>query len=150
MDIKTLRQIAEIFTSASLTELEITEGELNIKMKRESSAQPSAVQTVPSPIYNDPQTSPSAADIPVISAGHSDGATDIRSPLAGVFYVSASPELPPYAKVGSRVKKGDILCIIEAMKVMNEINAEQDGEIVEVCASNEELVEYNQTLFRIR
>lgn len=70
--------------------------------------------------------------------------------MVGTFYLSSSPESPPYVRVGDRVKKGDILCIVEAMKVMNEIEAEEDGEIIEVLASNESPVEYGQVLFRVK
>jgi acetyl-CoA carboxylase biotin carboxyl carrier protein len=68
----------------------------------------------------------------------------------GVFYTSSSPESQPYIKVGSKVKKGDIVCIIEAMKLLNEINSDQDGEIAEICVDNGQVVEYGQTLFKLR
>lgn len=72
------------------------------------------------------------------------------SPMVGVFYSAPSPQSKPFVEVGSRVKKGDVLCIVEAMKLMNEITAELDGEIVEVCAASGDVVEYGQTLFRIQ
>ncbi len=75
--------------------------------------------------------------------------TEVKSPMVGVFYDSPSPDAEPYVKVGSKVKKGDVLCIIEAMKLMNEITAQVDGEIVDVCAQNGQVVEYNQPLFKI-
>lgn len=74
---------------------------------------------------------------------------EIKSPMVGVFYTAASPEEAPFVSVGSRVKQGDVICIVEAMKLMNEIVAERDGEIVEICASNGEIVEYGQLLFRM-
>ncbi|WP_250278312.1 acetyl-CoA carboxylase biotin carboxyl carrier protein [[Clostridium] colinum] len=73
----------------------------------------------------------------------------ITSPIVGTFYSSSSPTKPAYVKVGDKVKKGDVLCIIEAMKVMNEIKSQYDGEIVEIMVENEAMVEYNQPLFRI-
>lgn len=79
-----------------------------------------------------------------------EGLIEVKSPMVGTFYLSSSPESPPYVRVGDRVKKGDILCIVEAMKVMNEIEAEEDGEIIEVLASNESPVEYGQVLFRVK
>ena len=81
---------------------------------------------------------------PVMIKGHS-----VKSPLVGVYYGSPNPTSDAYVKVGQQVAKGDVLCIIEAMKVMNEIVAEQDGEILEICVANESLVEYGQTLVRI-
>ena len=73
----------------------------------------------------------------------------ISSPIVGTFYSSSSPTKPAYVKVGDKVKEGDVLCIIEAMKVMNEITSQYSGEIVEIMVENEDMVEYNQPLFRI-
>ena len=69
--------------------------------------------------------------------------------MVGVFYEAASPDAAPFVEVGSKVKKGDILCIIEAMKLMNEITAKKDGEIVDICVQNGEVVEFGQTIFKI-
>ncbi len=74
----------------------------------------------------------------------------IKSPMVGTFYRAPSPDAPPYVDVGDRIKKGDVVCIIEAMKIMNEIESDVKGEIVEVLISNEEPVEYNQPLFKVR
>ena len=74
----------------------------------------------------------------------------VKSPMVGTFYESSSPKANPYVKVGDKVKKGDVLCIIEAMKLMNEIESEYDGEIVEVCVKNEEMVEFGKPLFKIK
>ena len=73
----------------------------------------------------------------------------VTSPMVGVFYASPSPTDPPFVTVGSKVKKGDVLCIIEAMKLMNEITAEEDGEIIDICATNGSVVEYGQILFKL-
>lgn len=73
----------------------------------------------------------------------------VLSPIVGTFYASSSPSKPAYVKVGDKVKQGDVLCIIEAMKVMNEITCQYSGEIVEILVENEDMVEYNQPLFRI-
>ena len=74
---------------------------------------------------------------------------EVKSPMVGVFYQAPSPEADPYVHVGSKVKKGDVLCVIEAMKLLNEITADTDGEIVDVCVENGQLVEYGQVLFKI-
>ncbi len=74
----------------------------------------------------------------------------IKSPMVGTFYRAPSPDAPPYVDIGDRIKKGDVVCIIEAMKIMNEIESDVKGEIVEVLISNEEPVEYNQPLFKVR
>jgi len=74
----------------------------------------------------------------------------IKSPMVGTFYASPSPTADPFVKVGDKVKKGQVVCIVEAMKLMNEIEAEFDGEIVEMCKKDEEMVEYGETLFKIK
>ncbi|MDO4356300.1 MAG: acetyl-CoA carboxylase biotin carboxyl carrier protein, partial [Clostridia bacterium] len=86
------------------------------------------------------------AEAPVVDFNQ---VTPVKSPMVGVFYAAPSPEKPPFVKVGDRVKKGDVLCIIEAMKLMNEITAEQDGEIADVCVANGDVVEFGQILFKI-
>ncbi len=74
----------------------------------------------------------------------------IKSPMVGTFYASNSPKEEPFVKVGDKVKKGQVVCIIEAMKLMNEIESEYDGEIAEICVSNEEMVEYGTPLFKLK
>jgi acetyl-CoA carboxylase biotin carboxyl carrier protein len=78
------------------------------------------------------------------------GLIDVTSPFVGTFYRSSSPESPAYVKIGDRVSKGQPMCIVEAMKIMNEIESEADGEIVEICAENETYVEFGQVLFRVK
>ena len=82
------------------------------------------------------------------SKGGNNG-REIKSPLVGIFYASPAPDAPPYVRVGQRIKKGDVLCIVEAMKLMNEIVADADGEIAEVFLHNGEIVEYDQIMFRV-
>ncbi len=98
-----------------------------------------------------PTATPSVA-VDTVSAGSTaaDNHHHITSPFVGTFYASPSPDKPAFVKVGDRVSKGQTLCILEAMKIMNEIESDVDGEIVEICSSNESLVEYGQTLFKIR
>ena len=94
-------------------------------------------------------------DFEKIAQSYEDAGADfnaakmVLSPMVGVFYASPSPSDPPFVTVGSKVKKGDVLCIIEAMKLMNEITAEEDGEIIDICAANGSVVEYGQILFKL-
>lgn len=74
----------------------------------------------------------------------------IKAPIMGTYYSSSSPDAESFVKVGDKISKGDTLCIIEAMKLMNEITSDVDGEIIEICSNNEDLVEYNQVLFKIK
>ena len=74
---------------------------------------------------------------------------DVKSPIVGVFYASSSPEAGPFVRIGDTVKKGDVLCVLEAMKLMNEIQAEQEGKIIDICVKNGDLVEFGQTMFKL-
>lgn len=147
MDIKKIKTLAELLDKYSLTELEYTEADTKISLKREAVIQTVAVSNnIPQqPIVND-INEPIAVNDPVFSFGDIN---EIKAPLVGVFYSSPSPDSAPYVTVGSKVKKGDILCIVEAMKLMNEIIADDDGEIIDVCVENGQVVEYGQTLFKI-
>ena len=93
-----------------------------------------------------PAPAPAAPAAPAAAAQEG---TLVLSPTVGVFYAAASPDSKPFVEVGDQVKKGDTLCIIEAMKLMNEIPAEVDGTVAEICVGNGQVVEYNQPLFRI-
>jgi len=95
------------------------------------------------PVINTPVAAPAPAPI------SPTGGTEIKSPIVGVFYNAPSPDAAPFATIGSTVKKGDVLCIIEAMKLMNEIIAEKDGKILDICVQNGDVVEYGTVLFKI-
>ncbi len=146
MNIKQIRELAQIVKECGLTALEITEGETRIRLKGGAGA-PSA-GAVPQPVL-----SPSAAVEG--TAGKPDSPIDfnkvyeVKASLVGVFYAAPAPDAPPFVSVGSKVKKGDVLCIIEAMKLMNEIVADRDGEVADVCVRTGEVVEYGQTLFKL-
>ena len=146
MNTKNIKSLAEIMQATGLTALKVKEGDLEIELKREIKTviqdQPQVVAAVAQ------QAVPEAIAAP--KAAKDSGLTEVHSPMVGVFYAAPSPEKPPYVKVGDKVSKGDVLCIIEAMKLMNEITAETDGEIAEICVSNGNVVEYSQVLFKIR
>lgn len=151
MDIKEIEQLAEIMRSTGLTSLSIREKDTEIELERQpdfSQLHPNAATQIigcddgPASILVRP--TPSAGSEPVSIEGNV-----MTSPTVGVFYASASPDSEPYVQIGSQVKKGDILCLIEAMKLMNEITSDFDGIIAEVCVGNGQVVEYGQPLFRI-
>lgn len=155
MDIKSIKNLINLFESSALDEMEVESGESNgesLRVTLKRNAQPSVTQVaavVPA--------APVAAPAPQLQAetGPSEGVLDynlvqdIKSPMVGVFYAAPSPESEPFVTRGSKVKKGDTLCIIEAMKLMNEVVAERDGEIVEILPKSGELVEFGQVLFKI-
>lgn len=154
----TIDEIKEIITAldnSSVTEVELTCGNgEKIKLKKKSevkvvAAEPIEVPAAPMVIPAAP-AAPTAPAVPVAEAAPVAEGKEIKSPMVGVFYAAASPDSDPYVQVGQAVKKGDTLCIIEAMKLMNEINAEESGVITEICVKNGDLVQFGQPLFKIK
>ena len=149
MNIKQIRELAQIVSENGLSAIEIAEGENRVRIERAVSA-PAAIPTVVSM----PMAAPAApAPAPAAEAEETNvdfnRTREIKSPMVGVFYAAPSPDAKPFVEVGSKVKKGDIVCIVEAMKLMNEISAEFDGEVVDICVHNGDVVEYGQTLFKL-
>ena len=160
MDLKQLKSIMSIFEHSDAGKLEVSESDgvntFSVKIEK-SGAGSAAVQTVaPAATVKtvEPET-PAAPDGKVAPAKTDEGVLDynlvgeVKSPMVGIFYAAPDPDSPPYVKKGDKVKKGDTLCLIEAMKLMNEVVAERDGEVVEVCVENGSLVEFGQVLLRI-
>lgn len=145
MDIKQIKEIVRTMKENGLTLFELTEGEVSLRMERKETVV-SAVNPVPAAAL---QEIPKVAGAEPTHAPIFDDTKLIKSPMVGVFFAAASPDAKPYVEAGSRVKKGDTLCVIEAMKLLNEITADRDGEIMEVCAADGEAVEYSQVLFKI-
>jgi acetyl-CoA carboxylase biotin carboxyl carrier protein len=149
MNIRQIRLLAQVMEESALTVLEVSEGDSKIRMERSGAQLPA--QAAPAP---GPQPIAQALDHP---ASHSiteealdfNRLTEVACPMIGVFYAAPSPEAAPFVKRGDRVKKGDVLCIIEAMKLLNEIVAEADGEIADICVHNGQVVEFGQTLFKL-
>jgi len=144
MDINQIKAIAETMKENGLTLLELTEGEVSLRVERKETAS-AAVSPFPAAALTGVPAMVSGAE----PALRFDDAMLIKSPMVGVFFAGASPDAKPYVEAGSRVKKGDTLCVIEAMKLLNEITAERDGEIVEVCAVDGQAVEFSQVLFKM-
>lgn len=152
MEIKEIRELAGILEDSGLTSLEFDDGTSKIKLEKNPSEGCKNVYVNGMTHAEAPQGAPV---MPVQQTGAkampaaAPIGEEIKSPMVGVFYTAASPEEAPFVSVGTKVKQGDVICIVEAMKLMNEIVAERDGEIVEICASNGEIVEYGQLLFRM-
>ena len=143
MEIKEIEALARLMKENGLTSLAFKEGEVSLTLERrqEAAAFP---QAEGSPFVPAPVEAPAPEQAPAQKEG-----TLVASPTVGVFYAAASPESQPFVAVGDQVEKGDTLCIIEAMKLMNEIPAEVSGRVAEICVSNGQVVEYGQALFRI-
>ena len=147
MDVKKIESLAKLMQETGLMALELSEGETVLKLERKQEV----IAAAPVAAVSAPVTGPEVLGVvsqPEASQTQQEG-TLVLSPTVGVFYASPSPDARPFVEVGDQVKKGDTLCIIEAMKLMNEIPAEVDGTIAEICVGNGQVVEYNQPLFRI-
>ena len=145
MDIRKIKKLIELVEESGIAELEITEGEESVRIHRGGSAQ--AVQYAPAPVAPAPVATPAAApatDSTPEVAGH-----QIKSPMVGTFYRAATPEAKPFVEVGSKVNVGDTLCIIEAMKMMNQIEADKAGTVKAILVENQDAVEFDQPLFVI-
>lgn len=152
MNIKQIQALAEIIEKTGLTALEITEDGTNIRLERNAQVMQMPVASSPATqIVNVQEVQNEQAPAEKSEEKISDtNLTEIKSPMVGVYYAAPSPESEPFVKVGDKVKKGDVICIIEAMKLMNELTAEYDGEIVEINAENGQLVEFGQCLFKLK
>lgn len=138
MDVKSIESLARLMKETGLTGLEYSQDGVSLKLERQGAAAPAAPAAA-SPFISapvEPEPAPKSGSL-------------VLSPTVGVFYAAPSPESKPFVEVGDRVRQGDTLCIIEAMKMMNEIPAEVDGTVAEICVGNGQVVEYNQPLFRI-
>ena len=140
MDLKEIKKLVALMQEAGLAEIEVEESGRRVRLRRESLIALEAQRTIPASVS---RIEASAVSEPEIE-GHF-----IRSPIVGTFYRSPSPDQPPYVETGNIVKKGQTLCIVEAMKLMNEIESDIDGKIAEVCLEDGATVEYGTPLFRI-
>lgn len=137
MDDKNIRNYAKLMEELGLTALEIKEDGCQLRLERAGV-----------PVYAPAAAAP-AAPAPA-GEKQADGCVEICSPMVGAFYCAPAENAPPFVQVGDTVKKGDVLCIVEAMKLMNEICSEHDGVIEEVCVANGQVVDYGCVLFRLR
>ena len=158
MQVRDVKRLIDAMAASDLSELEFEQRDgdgpvvFKIKLRRGSAAgEPQSVGAPQRAAMQEaaaPAPAPAAEAVPA-PAAVVDHHVDVAAPIVGTFYASPAPDAGPYVKVGDRVQPGTILCIIEAMKLMNEIESEVAGTIVEVLVSNEEPVEYGQVLFRI-
>jgi len=154
MDIRKIRKLIELLEETGISEIEIKEGEESLRLSRHSNAgaeapqiryvsnQPMQHQQMHSESHSSNAAASTPAQLP--TSGHK-----IRSPMVGTMYTSPSPDAAPFVSVGQTVKVGDTLCIVEAMKMFNEIEADRSGKITEILIANGDPVEYDQALFII-
>lgn len=139
MDIKKLKEFIKFMDDNSLSELEIEDEGKRIRLKKNSSDQSAAIAPTPSPV---------SSPAPEVQKNKKN-TLEIKSPMVGTFYAAPSPGAKPYVSLGDFVKSGKVVCIVEAMKLMNEIKAEVTGKIVQILVENGETIEFGQTLFTI-
>lgn len=157
MDSKRLAEIADVMEDRGLTRVRVEEPDgTAVELERASAAQPVAVpMPMPSAVTAPavaPVAMPAAAPEPAAqtpAAAPEPKGTEVTAPMVGVFYAAPAPGDEPFVYVGSKVKAGETLCIIEAMKVLNEVTAEADGEVLEICVADGDLVEFGSCLMRI-
>lgn len=161
MEFDKVKELATLLENSSLTKLRLEEDGTVLELEAEPPQQlvSVAAPAVAAPVTAAPAPSAPPAPAPAApapSSGDSDDAsydmsklTLVKAPMVGVFYAAPSPGADPFVHVGSKVKKGDTLCVMEAMKLMNEVVAEVDGEVVDVCVEDGDLVEFGGTLMKI-
>jgi len=158
MDIRKVKKLIELLQASGISEIEVHEGEESVRITNHHMAStqqtvvqgPQAPAMIPqdnvqagvesSPMQNAPET-----PLPAVDEGHI-----VKSPMVGIFYSSPSPDVPGFVEIGQTVDKGDVLCIIEAMKIMNQIEADVSGVVSKIYVENGEPIEYGQPLFAIK
>jgi len=148
MDLRKLKTLIDLVSESNVSELEITEAEGKVRIVKGGGAvvQHAPVMTVAPPALPAASAQPAAAALAAaeVPAGHT-----VKSPMVGTFYRSSSPGAKPFVEVGSQVKEGETICIIEAMKILNEIETDKSGTITKILCENGQAVEYGQPLFVI-
>ncbi len=152
MDIRKVKKLIELLDESGIAEIEITEGEESVRISRyapQSAALQMASPIATAPIAAAPALAPAAAPVAAPTAEVEDDGYGITTPMVGTYYSAPTPGSPDFVQIGDRVSEGDTLCIVEAMKMMNQIEADVSGTIKSIRVQNGEPVEYGQILFVI-
>ena len=144
MDIRKVKKLIELLEESGLSEIEITEGEDKVRISRQSTSSINKAQVTPTQQVNN-----TIDDEVVVENNHNNNFHKIQAPMIGTFYQASEPESKAFVKVGDPVSKGDTLCIIEAMKMMNQIECDIDGTVERILVQNGDPVEYDEVLFLI-
>ena len=158
IDLRYVKKLLEMLDESTVDSMEISSDKgMRIRLSKTAAVRPGAVYAAPpaaAPVAAPAPAAPVAASAPAAAPAavpaSVGNATEVKSPMVGTFYGAPEPRAKPYVSVGQQVKQGQVLCIIEAMKIMNEIESEVSGTVVEVCAADAHPVEYGQVLFRVR
>lgn len=150
MDIRKIKKLIEIIEESDIAELEISEGEESVRISRYSNAQPPVIPSAsPAPIAVNAAAPPAAQAPAAETQENAISGHILKSPMVGTFYRAASPGAKPFTEIGQSVKVGDTLCIIEAMKILNQIEADISGTVTQILADDAQPIEYGQPLFVI-
>jgi len=149
MDLRKLKTLIDLVSESNVSELEITEAEGKVRIVKSGGTVVQQYAPAPAPMAPAP-AQPAAAPVAELPAPAEPAGHVVKSPMVGTFYRSASPDSPVYVEEGGRVEKGKPVCIVEAMKLMNEIEADVSGTVVKVCVQNEQPVEFGTVLFLVR
>lgn len=149
MDINEIKKLIKIFESAKVTELSIQEGDLKIKISKNGSKSNVGFVQQSMPVDMPNSGTQVASPEPAVTAPVEDNSHIIKSPIVGTFYRSPAPDADPYCQVGDQVSSGSVLCIVEAMKLMNEIECDLSGKILQILVEDGTPVEFGQPLFKI-
>lgn len=145
MNLKEIQELAKLMEERRLSSLEIVDGDFQLRINRETANMPAAPcdgrPAIQAPVPEQTACGDAVADV--------NEFTELKSPMVGTVYLSPSPGEKPFVQAGARVQKGQVLCIIEAMKLMNEFTAPQGGKIIDICVADGQLAEYGQCLFKI-
>ena len=148
MDIRKIKKLIELIEDSDIAEIEINEGEESVRLSRISSAAPVTI-AAPAAVAAPAAAAPAAAEAAPANEPEQYSGHVIHSPMVGTFYRSASPGAKPFVEVGQSISTGQTLCIIEAMKILNQIESDASGTVTQILVENGEPVEYNQPLFVI-
>ncbi len=144
MDLKEIKELIALMDDADLSEIEVEDSERRISLKRAVSAPVATIPAAAVPVVQQESLPVETGSQPAATKGH-----QITSPIVGTFYTAPSPNTAPYVELNDLVKKGQVICIVEAMKLMNEIEADISGRVVEICVEDGAAVEYGEPLFTI-
>jgi acetyl-CoA carboxylase biotin carboxyl carrier protein len=144
MDLRKLKTLIDLVSDSNVSELEITEAEGKVRIVKSMGVAAPVVMQQAAPVAMVAAPAPAAvvSEVPAVPTGHA-----VKSPMVGTFYRSSSPGAAPFIQIGSVVKEGDTLCIIEAMKILNEIESDKAGTVTQILCENGQAVEYGQPLF---
>lgn len=147
MNLKEIKEIVSLMNENELAEIEVEREGEKLKIKKFMPEMPNPI--IPPPVTYHPETPPPANPVPPAAVSSPKTTEDITSPMVGTFYRAPSPEAPPFVEIGQTIEVGQVVCIVEAMKLMNEIKSEIRGKVVKIAVENAEPVEFGQVLFQL-